>query len=109
MVQTKEERNQKQRDNRKKRNAECEERIKNKYTEAGRRINKFIYWKKYLKMNDNVNDFDDLYEKYLNVGSCEFCNESFNIINDCNLYMDPDTHIFKHFLCVICHMELTYG
>ncbi len=67
-----------------------------------RSYTKYNWKKKGVKLTDNYETYDDLYDYYLSVSNCEECNSSFHTSRK---YLDHDhkTGYFRNVLCNSCN------
>ena len=80
----------------------CNERNKNwrNNTYNGRKYNAVYNWKRYGVIHD---DFDKLYELYINTTECNVCNKTFKKSNDKCLDHDHESGQFRQILCQSCN------
>jgi hypothetical protein len=75
-------------------------------TEQGKKINRISTWKSYGIIND---DFDALYEYYINCNNCEECGieliEGIYGSNKRCLDHDHETGLFRNVLCNTCNLR----
>ena len=82
---------------------ECKERIKNwKKTPNGQKYLALNNWKRYGVIHDN---FDELYELYINTTECNVCNKTFKNTKDRCLDHDHDNGQFRQVLCQSCNIH----
>lgn len=75
-------------------------------TENGIKVRRIQTWR---RIGVICEDFDSLYEKYINTSNCEECNiELISGINGANkkcLDHDHETGLFRNILCHICNLK----
>ena len=69
-------------------------------TENGKKLRTIGSWKYYGLIHD---DYDALYDKYINTDKCEVCNKVFENSFDRCLDHDHDTYEFRQILCRNCN------
>ena len=75
-------------------------------TDKGKKVSKISNWKRMGIINDN---WDTLYDKYINAECCEKCNVKFdNEINNNKKCIDHnhETGQFRNILCMKCNKQL---
>ena len=77
-------------------------------TPKGKKIHKFNSWK---QMGINIDNFDELYEKYLTTTNCENCNVKltsggYNSITTRCLDHNHETGEFRNILCHLCNIRI---
>ncbi|GAI74131.1 unnamed protein product [marine sediment metagenome] len=75
-------------------------------TEKGKKINRIASWKSKGVISD---DFDSLYEKYMNTNNCENCDielvSGAGLSNKKHLDHDHRTNLFRNVLCGSCNIN----
>ena len=76
-------------------------------TDKGKRVRKINTWKHLGIIND---DFDALYDKYINTNECELCKisitEGQGLIGKKHLDHDHETKLFRNILCGYCNINV---
>ncbi len=70
-------------------------------TPYGKKIHTITNWKQYGVICD---DYDTLYESYLQATHCAFCKNEFKNSRDRCLDHDHETGLFRAFLCNSCNL-----
>jgi hypothetical protein len=68
-------------------------------TDQGKKVNTIARWKSYGVIH---NDFDELYELYMNTDKCNVCNNDLSTTIKC-LDHDHETGEFRWILCIACN------
>jgi hypothetical protein len=72
-----------------------------KQTAAGKKSQLLATWKQRGLIDDN---YDELYDSYLQVTHCAFCKNEFKNTNDRCLDHNHETGLFRAFLCNSCNL-----
>jgi len=76
-------------------------------TEQGKKVKRISSWKSKGIVSD---DFDSLYDYYINCNNCEHCNteliEGSGLVNQRHLDHDHETGLFRQVLCGHCNIHV---
>ena len=77
------------------------------FTEQGKKNQRIVKWKQSGVIHD---DYDELYDKYINSTECELCNipitEGQGLIGKKHLDHDHETGEFRNILCGHCNVNI---
>ena len=103
MVQTKEQKRESNRKYREKNKKEISEKKKEyRQTPNGKKSNTICSWKHYGLIHD---DYETLYDKYLDTTECDVCKYVFDETNRRCMDHDHETGLFRQFLCNNCNLR----
>jgi len=71
-------------------------------TPNGKKSTTINNWKKYGLIHDN---YDELYDKYLDTSECDVCKYVFDETNKRCMDHDHTTNLFRQFLCNKCNVN----
>jgi hypothetical protein len=71
-------------------------------TPIGKKYNTINSWKRKGVIHD---DFNLLYETYINTNNCDVCKNKFKSSRDRHLDHDHETNLFRQILCCNCNIK----